>query len=213
MALVAVLLVVAALSNVASGDDPCAFVGQKSFSGSVSFSCRGAGPPYSFVGSVLSYSGDTFSVFLFNEANFLAWSADKSSRCLNTDCGAAISGKKWELSYDYYTSDTYYAVIRCENLIAPCGMRYDLAFAVGYQEQRWQAIMSWVYLGVGVLCVVALIVCCVCLCRRSSNRARGGRKRTPTAAVDEVPLSVISTSEADEDADEEAVDDVPATAK
>jgi hypothetical protein len=169
--------------SIARGEN-CAFDGQRIVTSETSLICKGARPPLAFVGSVMSYNGDSFSVFLFDEENYLAWQADKPSTCLNKDCGTIVSGKRWAFSYSYYASDTYYLIIRCENSLAPCGMMYDVNFAYGYEDERWKAILSWAGLALGILAFACGIAGCV-YCGRTSRKI----------PLDAVPLSTVSEDE------------------
>jgi len=80
---------------------------------------------------IATTNGDSFLVYVLNQANFNLNQNNQAASCSNTGCNTIMTSS-WLYPYQYPTTDTYYVVITCKNAVETCSFSINLNMAGMY---------------------------------------------------------------------------------
>jgi len=80
---------------------------------------------------IATTNGDSFLVYVLNQANFNLYQNNQAALCSNTGCNTIMT-LSWLYPYQYPTTDSYYVVITCKNVVEMCSFSINLNMAGMY---------------------------------------------------------------------------------
>ena len=80
---------------------------------------------------ITTTNSNSFLVYVLNQANFNFNQNNQAALCSNTGCNTIITSS-WLYPYQYPTTNTYYVVITCKNVVETCSFFINFNMAGMY---------------------------------------------------------------------------------